>query len=178
MKGNHIALWKAPQYKYLFLNFLMKTAPLDDNCPFAEAKLRAQLLLQSEPLGKERAGAVVRDAIHNAAFIQALILPLGLYGTTAGVFHKLSQFPRQNCCEEVCFLTEAWEPRVIFRKYRRAFIHLPLSFSFPLPRPWLWVDDNAICLTMMGKGIWGWGDLSGGWNVLTLDHGDGCEWIY
>ena len=134
MKGNHTALWKAPQYKYLFLNFLMKTAPLDDNCPFAEAKLRAQLLLQSEPLGKERAGAVVRDAIHNAAFIQALILRLGLYGTTAGIFHKLSQFPRQNCCEEVCFLTEAWEPRVIFRKYRRAFIHLPLSFSFPLPR--------------------------------------------
>lgn len=123
MKGNHIALWKAPQYKYLFLNFLMKTAPLDDNCPFAEAKLRAQLLLQSEPLGKERAGAVVRDAIHNAAFIQALILPLGLYGTAAGIFHKLSQFPRQN-----------WEPRVIFRKHRRAFIHLPLSFSFPLPR--------------------------------------------
>lgn len=86
-------------------------------------------------LERKGAGAVVRDAIHT---IQPLFkppnLPLGLYGATAGIFHKLRQFPRQNCCEEVCFLREAWEPRAIFRKYRRAFIHLLLSFSFPCPR--------------------------------------------
>ena len=45
-------------------------------------------------------------------------------------------------------------------------IDVPLFISlshFPSPFPdylvpWLWVDDNAICLTMMGKGIWGRGE--------------------
>ena len=70
MKGNHRALWKAPQYKYLFLSLLMKTAPLDDNCPFAEAKHGAQLPLQPKPLGKERGGCSGEGcSSHNTAFI-------------------------------------------------------------------------------------------------------------
>lgn len=112
-------------------------------------------------------------------FIQALILPLGLYGTTAGIFHKLSQFPRQNCCEEVCLLTEAWEPRVILRKYRCAFIHLLLSFSFPLPRllgPLTLSGWQCHLPHHDGERHLGKGDLSGGWDVLALDHGDGSLW--
>ena len=73
MKGNHIALWKAAQYKCLFLNFLMKTAPLDDNCPFAEAKRSTQLLLQPKPLGKERGGRSGEGCnSHNTAFYLSL----------------------------------------------------------------------------------------------------------
>lgn len=69
MKGNH-SLTKSTPVQVFFLKFLMKTAPLDDNCPFAEAKHGAQLPLQPKPLGKQRGGCSGEGCnSHNTAFI-------------------------------------------------------------------------------------------------------------
>ena len=93
----------------------------------------AQILLQPEPLWKGKGKPSGEECNSQCSLYPRPDTSIRIkWNHTANL--PQAEFPRQNCCEDVCLLVEAQESRAIFREYRHSFTHLLLSFCLPFPR--------------------------------------------